>query len=832
MSTTPCCPECGLHVPPDAPLGLCPRCLMNASSSETTIRNPPRAGSHAAVVGWSEELAALRDLKLMTDEELERHASLASEDPSRLARVLVQAKKLTAYQAGAILQGKARGLLIGDYLVADKLGVGGMGVVFKANHRASGQVVALKILPPSFGRDPDALRRFRREFQVAARLHHPNLVPALEANLDRGVHYLTMEYIPGCDLDTLVERGGAMDLKLALHCVIQAARGLEAAHKQGVIHRDVKPGNIMIDPAGTVRVLDLGLARVIEQSGQLGRTVSGKLTESGAYLGTVDFLAPEQADDARSVDGRADIYSLGCTLFFLLTGAPPFEGDSVLKRLLAHQDRPAPSLRAARPEVPQAVEAIYQKMMSKSPSDRPGTMSDVILALEACRASAREAGDASADLKDFAGRIMKKASPRGRRDRDTTVFARETLRVPSFDPDLRLEDLMTDYRPEGGHKELTEEQLPPIVSRPLPKRVRRRRRSSPPYLLIALALFGIAPACYTLWLKTGPTPVATRPVVTASTTRPPKSVVPPPADPFQPGTVWLAPENNTRLTVLERQGESFRARLDAGANVHNIKGTIRKDRINWFAKDTKAIQGKQGFDNEGIIHGREIAISSFAPSTRRLVENYTLVPSEPAQHVSARTPEVFRPLFNGTDLDGWAGDVDGFEVRDGLLRAKTPEPLTIYTRDQYSDFVVRVEYRFTPRGNGGLAIRYPGTGLASEIAMCEIQILDEPSFPNIDPRQATGSAYGMVAAARGHLRPTGEWNTQVVTVRGSTIRVELNGAVILDTDLSQVHEFMNVQRHPGKDRTTGYLGLVSQDAPVDYRRIEIADLTRAAQGPD
>ena len=262
--------------------------------------------------------------------------------------------------------------------------------------------------------------------------------------MDRGVHYLTMEYIPGYDLDSLVQRGGPMAVKLALHCAVQAARGLEAAHAQGVIHRDVKPGNIMIDPAGIVRVLDLGLARVIEQSGQLGMTANTKLTQSGAYMGTVDFLAPEQADDAKSADGRADIYSLGCTLFYLLTGSPPFQGDTVLKRLMAHQERPAPSLRAARPEVPEALEEIYQRMMSKRPSDRPGTMSQVVLALEACRTSARggrrQRGPEGFRPHDHeAGRTAR--SPRSRRLRlrpRDAPRADVRPRSPARRPDYRL----------------------------------------------------------------------------------------------------------------------------------------------------------------------------------------------------------------------------------------------------------------------------------------------------------------------------------------------------------------------------------------------------------
>jgi serine/threonine protein kinase len=526
MNALHACPECGFRIPTDAPRGLCPRCLMNASSSETATHRQPKTSdaieAGAIVVDQFDLLRALHDLDLIPAQDLERLMADAGDDPARLARVLVQAKKLTAYQAGALLQGKARGLLIGQYLVEEKLGSGGMGVVFKARHRPSQRVVALKILPPSFGRDADALRRFRREFQVASRLSHPNVIATIEANEDRGVHYLTMEYIPGHDLDKLVSRGGPMALKLALHCAIQAARGMEAAHAQGVVHRDIKPGNIMIDPAGAVRVLDLGLARVIEASSQIGQTAAGNLTQSGAFMGTVDFLAPEQANDAKSADARADIYSLGCTLFFLLTGKPPFQGDTVLKRLLAHQERPAPSLRAARPEVSDLVEDTYLKMMSKRPSDRPQSMSEVVMALEACcRVTARETGDVSADLKNFARTIMKRAPMRGRRGPDASIFAQNKAHELTFDPDLRIEDLVSGYRDELGHAALSEEKLPPIASRSLPKRVRRRRQS-PPYALIALALsiVGITGAGYRYWLRTDS---VTSPETTSTTASRPAS---------------------------------------------------------------------------------------------------------------------------------------------------------------------------------------------------------------------------------------------------------------------------------------------------------------------
>ena len=178
-----------------------------------------------------------------------------------------------------------------------------------------------------------------------------------------------------------------MPVSDAVDYLIQAARGLEAAHEQGIVHRDIKPGNLMLDRRGTVRVLDLGLARIVDANNPFTKTVTGRLTHSNMYMGTIDYMAPEQAEDSHSVDHRADIYSLACTFFFLLTGREPFAGKTILKRMVAHQEHPAPSLRAIRPDVSAALEAVYQKMMAKTPAERPASMTEVITLLQASKLS-------------------------------------------------------------------------------------------------------------------------------------------------------------------------------------------------------------------------------------------------------------------------------------------------------------------------------------------------------------------------------------------------------------------------------------------------------------
>ena len=207
-----------------------------------------------------------------------------------------------------------------------------------------------------------------------------------------------------------------------------------------------------------------------------------------------------------------------------------------------------------------------------------------------------------------------------------------------------------------------------------------------------------------------------------------------------------------------------------------------------------------------------------------------IAPAEANKMLATSNTEGFEQAFNGTNLDGWAGPVDQYEVNDGVLKCKPKSGGTIYTEKEYSDFSARFEFKLPPKGNNGLAIRYPGEGDTAYLGMCELQILDETpgAFKNLDPRQSHGSAYGMVAAASGYQRPQGEWNFQEVTVVGSTIKVELNGNLILNTDLSEISKFLADKPHPGKDRTSGHFGFAGHNDPVEFRNVSIKDLSGKA----
>jgi serine/threonine protein kinase len=284
---------------------------------------------------------------------------------------LVEGGILTYFQAEQLLRGKHRGFFVGKYKILERLGSGGMAFVYLCEHRTLRHRVAIKVLPTSV-QDPSHLKRFLREARASAALQHPNIVRAYDLDEEDRAHFLIMDYVAGSLLHDIVAKHGPLDVPRTAHYIRQTALGLQYAHDAGVIHRDIKPGNLIVDRTGTVKILDMGLAKLYQEVEVL----------TTGILGTPDYLAPEQSRDSHNVDGRADIYSLGCTMYFALTGSPPFPEGTVAQKLMWHQNRQPVPVNALRPELPGELAAVLAKMMHKSTAQRYQTAAEVADALK------------------------------------------------------------------------------------------------------------------------------------------------------------------------------------------------------------------------------------------------------------------------------------------------------------------------------------------------------------------------------------------------------------------------------------------------------------------
>lgn len=334
---------------------------------------------------------------------------------------LTAQRKLTKYQAAEIRAGRHEELVQGNYLILDLIRSSQMGVVYRAQQMALHHFVALKILPEHVARAPDAEARFRREVEAIARLKHPRIVAACDAGRMGRTLYLAMEFIQGENLGDYVRRRGKLPLRDAVRCIEQAAEGLAAAHAGGIVHRDVKPSNLMLTTEGEVKVLDLGLARFLSVEKKTDNmTASEDLTGEG-LLGTIDFMAPEQSRDSRKVDHRADIYGLGCTLYYLLAGAPPTPPGDWQAKLAWHESAPIPRLRNVAPTAPKELQEVFDRMMARDVRQRYASCDELRADLQkllsqgeretpgSLRVGAAVSDCPTASLDDFQTRVVNQA---------------------------------------------------------------------------------------------------------------------------------------------------------------------------------------------------------------------------------------------------------------------------------------------------------------------------------------------------------------------------------------------------------------------------------------
>jgi serine/threonine protein kinase len=309
---------------------------------------------------------------------LQKNASEVQGDAKRLAAFMVRQGALTYFHAEQFLLGKWRGFTLGRYKLLERVGVGRTGQVFLCEHIYMRKRLAIKVMRPTKAEDPVTLGRFYREARVASGLDHPNIAGTYDIDQDGPLHFLVMEYVDGTCLSEIVKKFGPMNVLRASHYIRHAAMGLQYAHQRGMIHRDVEPGNIIIDRRGTAKLLDMGLARFYRDDQDL---LTIKYDDKNV-LGTADYVAPEQTRNSRAIDVRADIYGLGAAFYFALAGHPPFPDMSLAEKIIAHQTKQPRSLREIRPDVPQELARLIDKMMAKDPKDRFQTAQEVVDALE------------------------------------------------------------------------------------------------------------------------------------------------------------------------------------------------------------------------------------------------------------------------------------------------------------------------------------------------------------------------------------------------------------------------------------------------------------------
>jgi serine/threonine-protein kinase len=333
-------------------------------------------------------LTVIRRVQIFAAEqvdEIERELVQHFTDPRALAQHLVRIEWLTSYQYEQLFAGEWEMLSIGPYTVLDRLGAGGVSDVYKAWDTIRGRIVALKVLRTHLESKRSAVRQFERELEALPRLNHPNVIRTFEAHRLGSMFYFAMEYVEGRDLARFVQDNGPLSVEQASDYIRQVAQGLQHAHQYSLVHRDIKPANLFLinppvregigaalqrrGPDPLVKIIDWGLARIPPPPDQ-ANAMAGEDSEYGLLTGTADYVSPEQARDARIVDTRSDIYSLGCAFVYLLTGQPPFPGRTLMQKLMHHQQSPPPELRTMRPDVPEELEQIIYKMMAKDPAER------------------------------------------------------------------------------------------------------------------------------------------------------------------------------------------------------------------------------------------------------------------------------------------------------------------------------------------------------------------------------------------------------------------------------------------------------------------------------
>lgn len=692
-----------------------------------------------------------------------------------LALELVRQKKLTKFQAEEVSKGKGKSLTLGNYVLMEKIGAGGMGQVFKAEHRRMHRIVAVKVLPANTMKDPATIARFEREVTAAAKLRHPNIIAADDADQADDVHFLVMEYVDGSDLSALVKKNGPFPVDKAVNFILQAAKGLEFSHAEGVVHRDIKPANLLLDKKGTVKILDMGLARIHGDAGQ------AELTSTGAVMGTVDYMAPEQALNTKTADARADIYALGCSLYYLLTGKATYDGDTLMAKLLAHRDQPIPDLRVVCPEVPESLELVFKKMVAKKIEDRYQTMTEAIADLEACGSGL--SNTVTCQSSDAGQTIIVQDKSVSSRTTTLPPAKREPAsnkpKAPSTDVDH------TDFLDDLPSAPKTSLRTKKPTKRPSNSGKNSLLKGQKKFLLIGGAALGVLILLAGVVIKMKTKGGVGTLIVTVSEPDAEVQVL-----------------NEKDAVEVTRNGEKGPITITVVPGKHQLK--VQKDGFEIF---TGSFEIKSGASES--ITAKLTPLDGKAP----------VAGTKPAATEKPRSglDGEWKLLFDGKSLTGWTGDVGLMAVENGILVNDGKRGI-VTVPGEYEDFEIGIEFRLATGGNSGLGISYGGSGDPAENGL-EVQMLDDDEYPTVKDTQKCGSIYMLAAAKPGHFKRWPQWNQFRVISSGDDLRVELNGVLVTAATRARMKQIK--PQHAGISRTSGKVCLFPHTGRSEYRSFRI-----------
>jgi serine/threonine protein kinase/WD40 repeat protein/formylglycine-generating enzyme required for sulfatase activity len=745
--------------------------------------------------------------------------------PKLVATELFKSGKLTRFQAQGVLSGKIKFLSFGEYIILDKLGQGGMGQVLKAEHRRMKRTVALKVISGTALKDPAAVRRFQREVQAAARLIHPNIVTAFDANEHEGVHFFVMECVEGHDLGAMVRDQGPLPVKSAVEYVLQAARGLAYAHGKGIVHRDIKPGNLLVDGEGTVKILDMGLARI-----DLGTDDGQELTNTGQVMGTVDYMAPEQAEDTHSADARADIYSLGCTLYRLITGDVLYGGDTVMKKLLAHRGAPIPPLLASgQRQLAGSSDArlntVFQKMVAKRPEDRQQTMAQVVVELEECLrgdVDSKQRGGSTEVTQDIKLSEFLSGMKAKQGKKSSTAVAEKTEKKTSS-----ATEATQDFR--AGDTSPTVQLSTPLAAAAAPAAALLDKSAAAP---------GKKRKKSSVWLTKNPIVALIATIVGGLALAAAGIVV------FLP-----AGDSTIRIEINDPTIEVI-----ASGNGYTIKGQTEEIHLQPGEHSLHVKTGELEFDTQKFMlrKGENPAVKvELLPGKVQVVQGDGKVlgdkprprpklagtaPGAPAETAngpaggpdgsasSAPSPATggWTTLFNGRDLEGWLQKGHaGWSAKDGVLTGESVGAVGwLMSSREFDHFELELDYRLPPGGNSGVFFRAVEDGALSGAEFHEVQLLDDTAakFASVGPAGRTGALFGKLTPANVPATRPNEWQQLRIRAFGGRLQVNLNRVGILDGQL------------PMGKPDKGHIGLQLYSPGVSFRNLRVRELNADGSG--